>query len=120
MKKNTLKIKFISVLVLFFIMLLSCENKFQKVSDKKLPNVIVIMTDDLGYNDVGFNGSKEIPTPNIDRIAQKGVIFTNGYTPYHDTVYIEFYVDSCITKSTLVKVRTILCGEEEFNSISGD
>ena len=82
MKKNTLIIKFISVLVLFFIMLLSCENKFQKVSDKKLPNVIVIMTDDLGYSDVGFNGSEEIPTPNIDRIAQNGVIFTNGYTPY--------------------------------------
>ena len=58
------------------------DNQFQKVSDKKLPNVIVIMTDDLGYNDVGFNGSKEIPTPNIDRIAQKGVIFTSGYTPY--------------------------------------
>ena len=63
-------------------MLLSCENQPQKVSNKKLPNVIVIMTDDLGYSDVGFNGGKEIPTPNIDRIAQKGVKFTNGYTPY--------------------------------------
>ena len=51
-------------------MLLSCENQPQKVSDKKLPNIIVIMTDDLGYNDVGFNGSKDIPTPNIDLIAQ--------------------------------------------------
>ena len=40
------------------------------------------MTDDLGYIDVGFNGSEEIPTPNIDRIAQNGVKFTNGYTPY--------------------------------------
>jgi arylsulfatase A-like enzyme len=40
------------------------------------------MTDDLGYVDVGFNGSVEIPTPNIDRIAQQGVKFTNGYTPY--------------------------------------
>ena len=40
------------------------------------------MTDDLGYIDVGFNGSEEIPTPNIDRITQNGVKFTNGYTPY--------------------------------------
>ena len=82
MKKNSLKIKFILKSILFFFTLLSCENHPQKVSDKKLPNIIVIMTDDLGYNDVGFNGSKDIPTPNIDRIAQKGVKFTNGYTPY--------------------------------------
>lgn len=40
------------------------------------------MTDDMGYNDVGFNGSTEIPTPNIDRIANEGVKFTNGYTSY--------------------------------------
>ena len=48
----------------------------------KKPNMIVIMTDDLGYADVGFNGSKDIPTPNIDRIAKNGVKFTNGYTSY--------------------------------------
>ncbi|RMD76520.1 MAG: N-acetylgalactosamine 6-sulfate sulfatase [Lentisphaerae bacterium] len=46
------------------------------------PNLIVIMADDLGYADVGFNGCKDIPTPNIDSIAQKGVKFTNGYTSY--------------------------------------
>lgn len=46
------------------------------------PNVIVIMADDLGYADVSFNGSTEIPTPNIDRIADNGVKFTSGYTTY--------------------------------------
>jgi len=46
------------------------------------PNVIVILTDDQGYADVGFNGSKEIPTPNIDRIADNGVVFTRGYVTY--------------------------------------
>ncbi|WP_430814943.1 sulfatase-like hydrolase/transferase [Carboxylicivirga sp. RSCT41] len=46
------------------------------------PNVIVIMADDLGYADVGFNGSTEIPTPNIDRIADNGIKFTSGYTTY--------------------------------------
>jgi arylsulfatase A-like enzyme len=46
------------------------------------PNLIVIMTDDQGYADVGFNGSKEIPTPNIDRIAAGGVVFTDGYVTY--------------------------------------
>ena len=82
MKKNSQKINFTSILIIFIIILFSCENLSQKVSNKKLPNVIVIMTDDLGYSDVGFNGSEEIPTPNIDRIAQNGVKFTNGYTPY--------------------------------------
>ena len=37
------------------------------------PNLIVVMCDDLGYADVGFNGCRDIPTPNIDRIAQNGV-----------------------------------------------
>ena len=46
------------------------------------PNVIVIMCDDLGYADVGFNGSTEIPTPNIDRIANEGIKFTNGHVTY--------------------------------------
>ena len=61
---------------------LGCMQEKKKTSQKNHPNVIVIMTDDLGYVDVGFNGSVEIPTPNIDRIAQQGVKFTNGYTPY--------------------------------------
>lgn len=43
------------------------------------PNVIVILADDLGFADVGFQGSKVIPTPNIDSIANNGVRFTNAY-----------------------------------------
>ncbi|MEX0321764.1 MAG: sulfatase-like hydrolase/transferase [Puniceicoccaceae bacterium] len=46
------------------------------------PNLIVIMTDDLGYADVGFNGCQDIPTPHIDRIADEGVVFSNGYVAY--------------------------------------
>jgi len=49
-------------------------------SDK--PNFIVILTDDQGYADVGFNGSKDIRTPNIDRIANEGTKFDNGYVSY--------------------------------------
>jgi len=48
-------------------------------AEKSTPNFIVILTDDQGYADVGFNGSKDIVTPNIDRIANEGTRFTNGY-----------------------------------------
>ncbi|MEO1583784.1 MAG: sulfatase-like hydrolase/transferase [Planctomycetota bacterium] len=43
------------------------------------PNLVVIIADDLGYADVGFNGCEDIPTPSIDRIAAEGVRFTSGY-----------------------------------------
>jgi arylsulfatase A-like enzyme len=56
----------------------SCQSTEEKTS----PNLIVIMVDDMGYTDVGFNGCKDIPTPNIDRIAENGIRFTSGYTTY--------------------------------------
>jgi arylsulfatase A-like enzyme len=43
------------------------------------PNVLLILVDDMGYGDTGFNGCKDIPTPNIDSIAKNGVRFTQGY-----------------------------------------
>jgi len=49
---------------------------------KKAPNIIIILTDDQGYGDVGFNGSTEIPTPGIDRIANNGVVCTNAYVSF--------------------------------------
>ena len=51
-------------------------------SNNKPPNVIVIISDDQGYADVGFHGSNEIFTPNIDRIAKNGVVFSEGYVSY--------------------------------------
>ncbi len=46
------------------------------------PNLIVILTDDQGYGDVGFHGCKDIPTPNLESIASNGVHFPNGYVSY--------------------------------------
>lgn len=63
-------------LVLFFIFSVNA------LAQQKAPNIIIILTDDQGYGDVGFNGSTEIPTPGIDRIANNGVVFTNGYVSF--------------------------------------
>ncbi|NJB35197.1 sulfatase-like hydrolase/transferase [Croceivirga sp. JEA036] len=49
---------------------------------KVQPNIIVILTDDLGWADVGFNGATDIPTPNLDSLAKEGVIFENGYVSH--------------------------------------
>lgn len=48
------------------------------------PNILIIVADDLGYADLGFQGGKDIPTPHIDSIAAGGARFTNGYVsgPY--------------------------------------
>ena len=64
------------ILSLFILFGSACKKQEQK------PNIIIILTDDQGYNDVGFNGCKDIPTPNIDRIADNGVKFTSGYVTY--------------------------------------
>ncbi|MBK1853635.1 sulfatase-like hydrolase/transferase [Verrucomicrobiaceae bacterium 5K15] len=46
------------------------------------PNIIVIMADDLGYNDLGVYGCKDIPTPHLDKLAKEGVRFTSAYVTW--------------------------------------
>lgn len=46
------------------------------------PNVLLIVADDLGYHDLGFQGSKEIPTPNLDKLAAQSLVCTNGYVSH--------------------------------------
>lgn len=46
------------------------------------PNLLLIVADDLGYNDVGFQGSKEIPTPHLDKLAARSLRCTNGYVSH--------------------------------------
>jgi len=43
------------------------------------PNILIILADDMGYADIGVHGCKDIPTPNIDSIAVRGVRFTDAY-----------------------------------------
>ncbi len=43
------------------------------------PNIVLIFADDLGWKDVGYQGSDFMETPNIDRLAKQGMVFTAGY-----------------------------------------
>lgn len=43
------------------------------------PNILILLADDLGYADVGFQGCKDIPTPHVDSLARAGIRFSNGY-----------------------------------------
>src|SRR3954447_20695987 len=49
------------------------------VAAAKKPNFIIILSDDVGWAEFGFQGGKDIPTPNIDSIAKNGIRFPQGY-----------------------------------------
>lgn len=70
-----LKASVLAICVIFY----SCEPKTGVPSK---PNVLVIVADDLGYADLSFlpYASKDVNTPNIDRIAENGVFFSNAYS----------------------------------------
>ncbi len=57
----------------------ACQNKTPQKTETKLPNIVIVYLDDLGYGDVGAYGATEIKTPNFDNLAHGGVMFTDGY-----------------------------------------
>ncbi len=63
--------------LMFFVLglLFSCAKGYKPAK----PNVLIILADDLGYSDLSCMGSNYYETPNIDRIAESGMVFTNGY-----------------------------------------
>ena len=72
------------------LLVLSCTNKPKKVAqaapevttETKQPNILLVLCDDLGYSDVGFNGSKDIRTPELDKLANNGTMFTSAYVAH--------------------------------------
>ena len=68
--------KFISLFILFVLGALSCKQE----NDQKLqPNIVFIFIDDMGWKDVGFMGAEYYETPNIDKLAEGGMIFSQAY-----------------------------------------
>jgi len=56
-----------------------CLNAAGSFGNRKRPNIIFMLADDLGYGDVGSYGCTDIRTPNLDRLAKEGARFTDGY-----------------------------------------
>lgn len=54
-------------------------NQVCATENQSKPNILVILVDDLGYGDLSTNGGKDIRTPNIDRLFEKGMRFSNFY-----------------------------------------
>jgi arylsulfatase A-like enzyme len=68
---------FYSVLLIAALLLSSVVGLRATTPSK--PNIILIFADDLGWKDVGYQGTDFYETPNIDRLAKEGMVFTAGY-----------------------------------------
>ena len=69
-----------NIIVALFILGFSfCGNCAETVQNNSNPNIIVILVDDLGYGDLSIQGGKDIYTPDIDKLFEKGMHFKNFY-----------------------------------------
>jgi len=78
MKNKKLNLVHLLGIACVFMAICSCKS-VEKTRGQRLPNIIIINMDDLGYGDIGAYGSTTISTPNMDRLAHGGIRFTNGY-----------------------------------------
>ncbi|MBM1107703.1 arylsulfatase [Aurantibacter crassamenti] len=70
------------ILISFLLVISSCkeDKKVVDSTDEQLkPNIIIIYADDLGYGEMGAYGATELKTPNLDKLANGGMRFTNGF-----------------------------------------
>ncbi|TNF43286.1 MAG: DUF4976 domain-containing protein [Bacteroidetes bacterium] len=72
-----MKIKFIIAIAFIFVYGSGCYRQGELKTDK--PNVLFILVDDLGWADLGHSGSIFYETPNIDKMASEGFVFTDAY-----------------------------------------
>jgi len=77
---NGIKISIHLVLTLVYLSIVSvsCQAQREKCTDQ-LPNIILILADDLGAGDLGCTGHPYAKTPNIDKLASEGIRFTRAY-----------------------------------------
>ncbi|QZT37900.1 sulfatase [Halosquirtibacter xylanolyticus] len=69
--------KYLMITIILFSCFI-CQSK----SKRSRPNVLFFLVDDMGWRDVGYQGSDFYETPNIDRLSDKGVVFSNAYASH--------------------------------------
>ncbi|WP_417444507.1 sulfatase [Joostella sp.] len=81
MKRDSLFRLVVSILCFAAVFIVGCKNKDSKetIAETKRPNIVFILADDLGLHDLSVTGSEYYETPNIDKIAKEGTVFTQGY-----------------------------------------
>ena len=67
-----------TLFIISFLVLLGCDRTSNNFKSK-LPNIILITVDDLGWKDLGFMGSEYYETPFLDKLALQSMVFTNAY-----------------------------------------
>lgn len=70
---------FLSKILLFTLILSSGISACLAQEGKSLPNIIIVLADDLGYGDLSISGNQLIATPHLDRMAREGVRLTSFY-----------------------------------------
>jgi len=74
MKSTVLSTRFISILMIFCL-----QSNGLPAQENEQPNVVIIITDDQGYGDLGYTGNPHVKTPNIDTFASESIRFNNFY-----------------------------------------
>ena len=110
------------------VFILVCLVALSVQTAAKRPNIVIIMTDDMGYSDIGCFGG-EIRTPNLDKLAEGGLRFTNFYSEnmcwvsraalltsiYHKTSMVNSTLHPrCVTLPEVLGAagyRTMICGK---------
>src|SRR5580765_4238891 len=67
-----------AMLMLGLLLFVGCATQTPAAS-RRPPNVVILYADDLGYGDVSCYGATRVQTPNIDRLAQEGLRFTDAH-----------------------------------------
>ncbi len=90
-----MRVRSSSAICLACLLALTLAVRAVESADKSNPNVILILSDDMGYSDLPKFEESEIPTPAIDRLAEEGTLFANAYV-----------------RSSEIRVRSVRSGTE--------
>ncbi len=70
----------ILLILSFFLLFVSCQNQQKQETPPQQPNIVYILADDLGYGDLSCYGQTRFQTPNLDKMASGGMLFTQHYS----------------------------------------